>query len=44
MSAGLILGLPIILNELFLAIWLIVKGFDQTADVIQPAVAAAGQL
>lgn len=43
-SAGLILGLPIILNELFLAIWLIVKGFDQTADVFEPAVATAGQL
>jgi hypothetical protein len=30
-SAGMILALPIILNEIFLAIWLIVKGFDSSA-------------
>jgi hypothetical protein len=29
--AGMILALPIILNEIFLAIWLIVKGFDPSA-------------
>jgi hypothetical protein len=27
-SAGLVFGLPIILNEIFLGFWLIVKGFD----------------
>jgi hypothetical protein len=30
-SAGIILGLSMILNEIFLAIWLIVKGFDSSA-------------
>jgi Domain of unknown function (DUF4386) len=28
MSAGMILALPIILNEIFLGIWLIIKGFN----------------
>ena len=32
-SAGIVFGLPIILNELFLGIWLIVKGFDPDAAV-----------
>lgn len=32
-SAGMILALPIILNEIFLAIWLIVKGFNSSAIV-----------
>jgi Domain of unknown function (DUF4386) len=32
-SAGIILGLPIILNEIFLGIWLIVKGFDPSVIV-----------
>jgi hypothetical protein len=27
-SAGMVFGLPIILNEIFLGIWLIIKGFD----------------
>ncbi len=30
-SAGMILALPIILNEIFLGIWLIVKGFNPSA-------------
>jgi hypothetical protein len=29
-SFGMILAVPMILNEIFLAIWLIIKGFDQT--------------
>ncbi|MGW8251691.1 MAG: DUF4386 family protein, partial [Anaerolineales bacterium] len=32
-SAGLIFGLPIILNEITLGIWLIAKGFNQSAVV-----------
>ena len=28
---GLVLGLPMLLNELFLGVWLIVKGFNSTA-------------
>lgn len=42
--AGMLLALPIILNELFLAIWLIVKGFNlpSTApDSVRPAVGNA---
>ena len=34
---GFILALPIILNEIFLAIWLIVKGFSSSAIVSEPA-------
>jgi len=30
-DAGMVLALPIILNEIFLAIWLIIKGFDANA-------------
>ena len=30
-STGMILALPIILNEIFLRIWLIVKGFNSSA-------------
>lgn len=30
-SVGIVLGLPIILNEIFLGIWLIIKGFDPSA-------------
>jgi Domain of unknown function (DUF4386) len=30
-SAGMVLALPIILNEIFLGIWLIVKGFNSSA-------------
>jgi hypothetical protein len=30
-SAGIIFGLPIILNEILLGIWLIVRGFDSSA-------------
>jgi hypothetical protein len=30
-SAGVILAVPIILNEIFLGIWLIVKGFNPSA-------------
>jgi Domain of unknown function (DUF4386) len=31
LSAGMILALPIILNEIFLGIWLILKGFEPSA-------------
>ena len=37
MSAALIFALPIILNEIVMGIWLIVKGFDATAAVSRPA-------
>ena len=36
-SAGMILALPIIVNEIFLAIWLIVKGFNSSAIVSDSA-------
>ena len=36
-SASMILYLPIILNEVVLAIWLIVKGFNPSAIVSEPA-------
>ena len=36
-SASMILYLPMILNELVLAIWLIVKGFDPSAIGSEPA-------
>lgn len=36
-NVGIIFGLPIILNEIFLGIWLIVKGFD--ASVIEEEIA-----
>ena len=35
-SLGMITGLPMLLNELFLGIWLIVRGFDPSAAVIEP--------
>jgi hypothetical protein len=37
MSVGMILALPIILNEIFLGIWLIVKGFNPSATVFGAA-------
>ncbi|NIV39663.1 MAG: DUF4386 family protein [Anaerolineae bacterium] len=36
-SVGMIFALPIILNEIFLGFWLIIKGFDTPAAVPQPA-------
>jgi hypothetical protein len=36
-SAGMILALPIILNEIFLGIWLIAKGFNSSAIVSESA-------
>jgi hypothetical protein len=36
-SAGMVFGLPIILNEIFLGIWLILKGFNASAMVSRPA-------
>lgn len=43
-SAGMIFGLPIILNELFLALWLIIKGFNASAEVFEPATPALGRV
>ena len=37
MSTALIFALPIILNEIVMGIWLIVKGFNATAVVPRPA-------
>lgn len=40
---GIVLGLPIILNEIFLGIWLLVRGFDRPATVagaVRPAIDA----
>lgn len=42
--AGMILALPIILNELFLAIWLIVKGFNLPAAVPESTRPAMGKV
>jgi hypothetical protein len=36
-SAGIVLALPMILNEIFLAIWLIVKGFNSSAIASESA-------
>jgi hypothetical protein len=37
-NAGLFFALPIIGNEIFLALWLIVKGFDPSAVASRPAI------
>lgn len=37
LSAGIVIGLPIILNEILLGIWLIIKGFNPSAITSQPA-------
>ena len=36
-NAGIILALPMILNEIFLGIWLIIKGFNSSAIVSESA-------
>jgi hypothetical protein len=36
-AIGLVLGLPMLLNELFLGVWLIVKGFSPSAILSQSA-------
>ena len=36
-SAGMVFGLPIILNEIILGIWLIVKGFTTSAIASESA-------
>jgi hypothetical protein len=36
-TLGMITGLPMLLNEVFLGIWLIVRGFNPSAAVIEPA-------
>lgn len=36
-ALGMITGLPMLLNEVFLGIWLIVRGFNPSATVIEPA-------
>jgi hypothetical protein len=36
-SIGMITGLPMLLNELFLGVWLIVKGFNPSAAVLEAA-------
>jgi hypothetical protein len=45
-AVGYITGLPMLLNELFLGIWLLVKGFSADAVIYDPAeaVTGAGQL
>jgi hypothetical protein len=36
-TLGMVTGLPMLLNEVFLGIWLIVRGFNQSAAAIEPA-------
>lgn len=36
-SISMVTGLPMLLNELFLGVWLIVKGFSPTAAIYDPA-------
>ena len=36
-SLGMITGLPMLLNEVFLGIWLIVRGFNLSATALEPA-------
>jgi len=36
-SLGMITGLPMLLNEVFLGIWLIVRGFSPSAIALEPA-------
>lgn len=36
-SIGMITGLPMLLNEVFLGIWLIIRGFSPSATAIEPA-------
>lgn len=36
-SLGMITGLPMLMNEVFLGIWLIVRGFNQPATAFEPA-------
>jgi hypothetical protein len=33
----MITGLPMLLNEVFLGIWLIVRGYSSSATAIEPA-------
>ena len=43
-NAGMILAMPMILNEIFLAIWLIVKGFNSSEIVSEPAKAVLNEV
>ena len=43
-SVGIVFGLPIILNEIFLGIWLIAKGFQSPAVKSVPLEAAIGKV
>ena len=36
-SLGMVTGLPMLLNEVFLGIWLIVRGFSPSASALEPA-------
>ena len=36
-TLGMVTGLPMLLNEVFLGIWLIVRGFNQSTLAIEPA-------
>jgi len=36
-SLGTMIGLPMLLNEVFLGSWLIVRGFSSSAAALEPA-------
>jgi len=36
-TLGMVTGLPMLLNEVFLGLWLIVRGFNPSAAIIEPA-------
>jgi hypothetical protein len=43
-NSMIVFGLPIILNELVLALWLILKGFNSSSEVLESAGPAMGQV
>lgn len=36
-SLGMVTGLPMLLNEVFLGLWLIIRGFNPSANTLEPA-------